>query len=48
MGIDTEKIYEKIIREIAQNYNKEYPWVTRMKLLGTTERRSVINFVFFT
>ena len=37
---DTEHIYEKIIRDLAASYGKPYPWEVRMKILGTTERRT--------
>lgn len=38
--VDTEKIYEKIITDMAKSYNKPYPWDVRMRILGTTERRT--------
>lgn len=38
--LDTEKIYEKIVENLAQKYGKPYPWDVRMKILGTTERRT--------
>lgn len=34
---DTEKIYEKVIFDIAASYGKPYPWDVRVRLLGTTE-----------
>jgi len=37
---DTEKIYEKIIEDLAKSYGKPYPWDVRMRILGTTERRT--------
>ncbi|TMW40118.1 hypothetical protein DOY81_014802 [Sarcophaga bullata] len=37
---DTEAVYEEVIRQIAQAYNKSYPLETRLKLLGTTEPRT--------
>lgn len=37
---DTEKIYEKIIENLAKSYNRPYPWEVRMRILGTTERRT--------
>ena len=37
---DTEKIYERIIENLAKSYNRSYPWDVRMKILGTTERRT--------
>ncbi|XP_053693250.1 probable pseudouridine-5'-phosphatase isoform X2 [Sabethes cyaneus] len=39
--LDTEKIYEKMLREIIKSYNATYPWATRLKVLGTTEQRTV-------
>lgn len=38
---DTEKIYEKILRDLIKSYNSTYPWATRMKVMGTTEQRTV-------
>lgn len=38
--VDTEKIYEKIMHDLAKKYQKPYPWDVRMKVLGTTERRT--------
>jgi len=38
--LDTEKIYEKIIQDLAKAYNRPYPWNIRMKILGTSERRT--------
>lgn len=37
---DTEPVYEEVIRQIAQSYNKPYPIEVRLKLLGTTEPRT--------
>jgi len=37
---ETEQIYEKIIRDLAASYGKPYPWEVRMRILGTTERRT--------
>lgn len=37
---DTEPVYEEVIRQIAQTYNKTYPIEVRLKLLGTTEPRT--------
>lgn len=34
---DTEKIYEKVIGDIAASYGKPYPWDVRVRILGTTE-----------
>lgn len=39
--LDTEKIYEKILRDLIKSYNSTYPWATRMKVMGTTEQRTV-------
>ncbi|XP_058824758.1 probable pseudouridine-5'-phosphatase isoform X1 [Topomyia yanbarensis] len=39
--LDTEKIYEKILRDLIKSYNSTYPWATRLKVLGTTEQRTV-------
>lgn len=33
-------MYEEVIRQIAQEYDKPYPIETRLKLLGTTEPRT--------
>lgn len=44
--LDTEHIYESSCREILKSFGKEYPFVTRMKVLGTTEQataRIIIN-----
>ncbi|CAG9807303.1 unnamed protein product [Chironomus riparius] len=38
--LETEQIYEKIIRDLAASYGKPYPWEVRMRILGTTERRT--------
>ncbi|XP_073825690.1 pseudouridine 5'-phosphatase-like Gs1l isoform X2 [Musca autumnalis] len=38
--LDTESVYEEVIRQIAQEYDKPYPIETRLKLLGTTEPRT--------
>ncbi|XP_037882649.1 probable pseudouridine-5'-phosphatase isoform X1 [Glossina fuscipes] len=38
--LDTEIIYEEIIRQIAQEYGKTLPFEVRIKLLGTTNRRT--------
>ncbi|KAM7353155.1 pseudouridine 5'-phosphatase-like Gs1l isoform 2-T2 [Cochliomyia hominivorax] len=37
---DTEPVYEEVIRQIAQSYNKTYPIEIRLKILGTTEPRT--------
>ncbi|XP_055603368.1 probable pseudouridine-5'-phosphatase isoform X1 [Uranotaenia lowii] len=39
--LDTEKIYERILGDLIKSYNSTYPWATRMKVLGTTEQRTV-------
>ncbi|XP_055375306.1 probable pseudouridine-5'-phosphatase [Condylostylus longicornis] len=38
--IDSETIYEQIVADIGKKYGKSYPDHTRMRLLGTTEKRS--------
>ncbi|KAM7353154.1 pseudouridine 5'-phosphatase-like Gs1l isoform 1-T1 [Cochliomyia hominivorax] len=38
--LDTEPVYEEVIRQIAQSYNKTYPIEIRLKILGTTEPRT--------
>lgn len=35
---DSETVYDKIIYEIAQEYDKEYPDSVRLKILGRTEQ----------
>ncbi|XP_058452316.1 probable pseudouridine-5'-phosphatase isoform X1 [Malaya genurostris] len=39
--LDTEKIYENILGELVKSYNSTYPWATRLKVLGTTEQKTV-------
>lgn len=39
--LDTEKIYERILGDVCKSYNSPYPWTTRMRVLGTTEQRTV-------
>lgn len=39
--LDTEKIYERILGDLCKSYNSPYPWATRMRVLGTTEQRTV-------
>lgn len=39
--LDTEKIYERILGDVCKSYNSPYPWATRMRVLGTTEQRTV-------
>lgn len=36
--LDTEHIYEAVVREIAKSFGKEYPLDVRMKVMGTTEQ----------
>lgn len=36
---DTEKIYLGIIGDVLKQFNKPYPWATRMRVLGTTEQK---------
>lgn len=36
--LDTEHIYESSCREILRSFGKEYPYETRMRVLGTTEQ----------
>lgn len=38
--LDTEKIYENILRSLLQTYSSPYPRATRMKVMGTTEQRT--------
>uniref|UniRef100_A0A034WRH8 Putative pseudouridine-5'-monophosphatase n=1 Tax=Bactrocera dorsalis TaxID=27457 RepID=A0A034WRH8_BACDO len=38
--LDTEVVYEEIVRQIAGSFNKSYPRDVRLKLLGTTEQKS--------
>ncbi|XP_014088525.1 probable pseudouridine-5'-phosphatase [Bactrocera oleae] len=38
--LDTEVVYEEIVRQIAGSFNKSYPRDVRIKLLGTTEQKS--------
>ncbi|XP_059221053.1 probable pseudouridine-5'-phosphatase isoform X3 [Stomoxys calcitrans] len=38
--LDTEKVYEEIIRQIAQSFDKPYPTEVRLKVMGTTEPRT--------
>lgn len=39
--LDTEHIYEAVVRDIAKSYNKEYPHEVRMKVMGTTEQMTI-------
>lgn len=36
--LDTEHIYESSCREILRSFGKDYPYETRMRVLGTTEQ----------
>lgn len=36
--LDTEHIYEGVVREIAKSFGKDYPLDVRMKVMGTTEQ----------
>ncbi|XP_037039522.1 probable pseudouridine-5'-phosphatase isoform X1 [Bradysia coprophila] len=36
--LDTEHIYEGLVRDIAKMYDKNYDWDTRLRILGTTEQ----------
>ncbi|XP_075152260.1 pseudouridine 5'-phosphatase-like Gs1l isoform X2 [Haematobia irritans] len=38
--LDTEPVYEEVIRQIATSHNKPYPLEVRLKLMGTTENRT--------
>uniref|UniRef100_A0A0A1WZV0 Probable pseudouridine-5'-monophosphatase n=1 Tax=Zeugodacus cucurbitae TaxID=28588 RepID=A0A0A1WZV0_ZEUCU len=38
--VDTEVIYEEIVRQIAGSFNKPYPRDVRVRMLGTTEQKS--------
>lgn len=37
---DTEKIYQAVFTDICKRYGKPFPLETRLRVLGTTERRS--------
>lgn len=39
--LDTEHIYEAVVRDIARSYNKDYPHDVRMKVMGTTEQMTI-------
>lgn len=39
--LDTEHIYESVVREICQSYGKDYPQEVRLKVLGTTEPMTI-------
>lgn len=39
--LDTEHIYEAVVRDIAKSYNKEYPHEVRMRVMGTTEQMTI-------
>lgn len=36
--LDTEHIYEGVVRDIAKSFGKEYPHDVRMKVMGTNEQ----------
>uniref|UniRef100_A0A336MMC7 pseudouridine 5'-phosphatase n=1 Tax=Culicoides sonorensis TaxID=179676 RepID=A0A336MMC7_CULSO len=38
--LDTEKVYQTVFADICKKYNKPFPIQTRLKVLGTTERKS--------
>ncbi|CAD6999353.1 probable pseudouridine-5'-phosphatase isoform X2 [Ceratitis capitata] len=38
--LDTEEVYEEIVRQIAGSFNKSYPHDVRVKMLGSTELKS--------
>lgn len=38
--LDTEHIYESVVRDIVRSFGKEYPLEIRMKVMGTTEQMS--------
>ncbi|XP_039950218.1 probable pseudouridine-5'-phosphatase isoform X1 [Bactrocera neohumeralis] len=38
--LDTEVVYEEIVRQIADSFNKSYPRDVRVKMLGSTEQKS--------
>uniref|UniRef100_A0A336MXY6 pseudouridine 5'-phosphatase n=1 Tax=Culicoides sonorensis TaxID=179676 RepID=A0A336MXY6_CULSO len=38
--LDTEKVYESVFADICKKYEKPFPHDTRMKLMGTSERKS--------
>lgn len=39
--LDTEHIYEAVVRDIAKTFNKDYPHDVRMKVMGTTEQMTI-------
>lgn len=39
--LDTEHIYEGVVRDIAKTFKKEYPHDVRMKVMGTTEQMTI-------
>lgn len=39
--LDTEHIYEAVVRDIAKSYNKDYPHDVRMRVMGTTEQMTI-------
>lgn len=40
VSTDTEKVYQNVFGDICKKYNKPFPLETRLRVLGTTERRS--------
>lgn len=36
--LDTEHIYEGVVRDIAKSFGKDYPLEVRMRVMGTTEQ----------
>lgn len=38
--LDTEHIYEDVVRDIAKSFGKDYPMSVRLKLMGTTDQIS--------
>lgn len=43
--LDTEHIYESSCREILKAFGKDYPYETRMKVLGTTEQSTALIII---
>ncbi|XP_065075220.1 probable pseudouridine-5'-phosphatase [Ochlerotatus camptorhynchus] len=39
--LDTEYIYQNILRDLVESYGSSYPWDTQMKIMGTTEQKTV-------
>lgn len=40
VSTDTERVYQTVFADICKKYNKPFPLQTRLKVLGTTERKS--------